>query len=311
MSAPAPPGYRIRRPTTADAARVAALIRAFELEVDDEAETTAQDVVAGWQDLELSRDAWVVETDGGDLAAHATLARRGDVLEGDGYVHPAHCGRGLGRLLIALTEDAAAGLDGFTAIRNGVSLRDPGALRLMADHGYAPARYFWSMGIVLDGLPPPATPQGVTLDTVNPDEWREFHAVTEQTFADHWGHVPRTFDCWLERARAHPDHDPTLWFAARKGGRMIGTANCGLRDGRGYVADLGVLSDCRGQGIGRALLVHAMRAFWGRGLPDVRLHVDTANATGATALYTSVGMRALAEYCIYEKPFADSGRTGR
>ena len=125
MPALAPPGYRIRRPTRADAASVAALIRAFELDVDGEAEATAQDVEADWQDLELSRDAWVVETGSGDIAAHTNLARRGDVLQADGYVHPAHRGLGLGRLLIDLTEDAAAGLDGFTAIRNGVSLRDP------------------------------------------------------------------------------------------------------------------------------------------------------------------------------------------
>jgi hypothetical protein len=46
-------------------------------------------------------------------------------------------------------------------------------------------------------------------------------------------------------------------------------------------------------------------------MPEVRLHVDTANATGATALYTSAGMRTLAEYCMYEKPCADAGRTGR
>jgi mycothiol synthase len=310
MSVLAPPGYRIRRPTTADAATVATLIRAFELDVDGEAETTAEDVAADWRDLELSRDAWVVETGGDDLAAHANLARRGDVLQADGYVHPAHRGHGLGRLLIDLTEGAAAGLDGFTAIRNGVSLRDPAALRLMAAHGYAPARYFWSMGIVLRGPPPPAAPHGVKMETVAAQAWREFHAVIEQTFADHWGHVPQTYDRWLERSKAHPDHDPTLWFAARRDDRMIGAANCSLRDGRGYVSDLGVLPEFRGQGIGRALLVHAMHAFWERDLPDVRLHVDTANATGAKALYESVGMRALAEYCIYEKPLGDADRTG-
>ena len=311
MSELAPPGYRIRRPTTADAAAVATLIRAFELDADGEAEATAEDVAADWEELELSRDAWVVETDSGDLAAHANLARRGDVLQADGYVHPAHRGHGLGGLLIDLTEGAAGGRDGFTAIQNGVSLRDPAALRLMADHGYTPARYFWSMGIVLDGPPPPEAPKGVTLDTVAEDDWRQFHAVTEQTFADHWGHVPQTYDRWLARAKAHPDHDPALWFAATTHGRMIGTANCRLRGGRGYVSDLGVLPEFRGHGIGRALLIHAMRAFWERGLPEVRLHVDTANATGATALYTSVGMRALAEYCIHEKPLADDGRTGR
>ena len=287
------------------------IIRAFELDVDGEAETTAEDVAAEWRELELSRDAWIVETDGGDPAAHATLTRRGDVLQADGYVHPAHRSRGLGRLLVVLTEEAAEAVDGFTAIRNGVSLRDPAALRLMEEHEYSPARYFWSMGIVMEGPPALAAPEGVALVTVIPDEWREFHAVTEQTFVDHWGHVPETYKRWLDRAQSRPDYDPSLWFAAKRGDRMMGTVYCGPRDGCGYVSYLGVLPELRGRGVGRALLIHAMRAFWDRGMSEVRLHVDTANATGATALYTSVGMRALAEYCMYEKPRADDGRTGR
>jgi ribosomal protein S18 acetylase RimI-like enzyme len=305
------PGYQIRRPTMADAEAVAQLIRAFEVDVDGEAETTAHEVAAGWRDLELPRDGWVVESDDGHLAGHATLARRGDVLEADGYVHPVHRGRGLGGLLVDLTEHAAEGVDGFTSIRNGVSMRDPAALELMAGRGYVPVRYFWSMGIVVESPPPPATPAGLTVDTVAADEWHDFHAVIERTFACHWEHVPEPYDRWLDRTQAHPDYDPTLWFAARREGRMIGAARCGRRDGAGYVSDLGVLPEFRGRGVGRALLVHAMRAFWDRDMPDVRLHVDTANPTGATALYTGVGMRALAEYCIYEKPLADVGRRGR
>ncbi|MGN6378290.1 MAG: GNAT family N-acetyltransferase [Gaiellales bacterium] len=307
-----PPGYRVRRPTMSDAAAVAGLISAFDRDIDDEAETTPADVASEWRDLDLSREAWLVEAEDGELAAHATLGRRDDALVADGYVHPAHRWRGLGGLLVDLTERAAAQVEGADVLRNGVSMRDPGALSLMAERRYRPVRYFWSMGVVLEQQPPPPQlPDGVTLGTVPQAEWREFHAVTEHAFAGHWGHIAHPYDRWLEGAKAHPAFDPTLWVAARLDGRMIGTANCGPREGFGYVSYLGVVPEFRGRGIGRALLVHTMRTLWDRGIPDVRLHVDAANPTGATALYTAVGMQTLAEYCFYEKSLAGDGRTGR
>jgi ribosomal protein S18 acetylase RimI-like enzyme len=60
----------------------------------------------------------------------------------------------------------------------------------------------------------------------------------------------------------------------------------------------------RGRGFGRALLHHSFREFRRRGLTRAALGVDAANATGATRLYESVGMRAYAENVVWEKTLA-------
>ena len=51
----------------------------------------------------------------------------------------------------------------------------------------------------------------------------------------------------------------------------------------------------------QALLRLAFVEFRRRGYERVALSVDSANATGATALYERVGMRAVLQSDIYEK----------
>ena len=57
----------------------------------------------------------------------------------------------------------------------------------------------------------------------------------------------------------------------------------------------------RGQGYAKALLLHAFREFYDRGLPRVTLGVDAENPTGATHLYERVGMHVEHENVVYEK----------
>jgi GNAT superfamily N-acetyltransferase len=60
------------------------------------------------------------------------------------------------------------------------------------------------------------------------------------------------------------------------------------------------LPEWRSRGVGRALLLHAFRAFYERGQPRVGLGVDAQNSTGALPLYESVGMHVEAEEIVFE-----------
>jgi ribosomal protein S18 acetylase RimI-like enzyme len=142
----------------------------------------------------------------------------------------------------------------------------------------------------------------VTIDPVDLRELRAFHAVKEAAFADHWGYAPEAFEDWLAPRRAHPGHDPGLWLVARHDGRIVGIAECSRQFGGGFVGALGVVRDARGRGIGDALLRRAFAELARRGEQVVRLGVDAANPTGATRLYERAGMRATAEYGVFEKP---------
>jgi ribosomal protein S18 acetylase RimI-like enzyme len=63
--------------------------------------------------------------------------------------------------------------------------------------------------------------------------------------------------------------------------------------GATYVRTLGVIPSARGRGIARWLLRCAAADAARAGLRSVALAVDSENTTGATALYESVGMRAV------------------
>jgi mycothiol synthase len=86
---------------------------------------------------------------------------------------------------------------------------------------------------------------------------------------------------------------------ARVVGLVVGsvTASPGL----GWINDVGVMEPFRGRGIARALLLRVFSELAARGCTDVRLAVDSENATGATRLYESVGMGLQRRWDVYEK----------
>jgi ribosomal protein S18 acetylase RimI-like enzyme len=69
-----------------------------------------------------------------------------------------------------------------------------------------------------------------------------------------------------------------------------------------WVAILGVRRDWRRHGLGEALLRQAFHDLAERGRRRIVLGVDAENTTGATRLYTRVGMAVAYQEDIYEKP---------
>jgi mycothiol synthase len=67
------------------------------------------------------------------------------------------------------------------------------------------------------------------------------------------------------------------------------------------VDTLAVRRSWRGRGLGSALLTHAFRELYGRGLRRIALNVDAENPTGATRLYERAGMRVGQQYATYGK----------
>jgi ribosomal protein S18 acetylase RimI-like enzyme len=69
----------------------------------------------------------------------------------------------------------------------------------------------------------------------------------------------------------------------------------------GYTELLGVRRAYRGRGIAQALLADALRRFSAAGMEIASLDVDSANPTGALALYLGMGYQPVNRSMMWEK----------
>jgi mycothiol synthase len=306
-----PSGYVLRRPSRDDIPAILALIAALDIAYTGTADGwTEEDILEGWQRLDLQRDSFLITAPDGSLAGYADAQDAGSGhLNIDGYVHPAHWGRGIGTALVRLAEARLrervplAPEGARVVISNGVMVNDEAAHRLLEGEGYRLVRGFWRMAIELEAEPEaPVWPSGITLRTLQPgrDERAVFECV-EEAFQDHWGHVPRPFEQWIART-SRSDFDPSLWLLAEtERGELAGVALNARRPGCGWVNTLAVRRPWRRQGLGMALLRQAFVELWRRGERVVDLGVDAQSLTGATRLYEQAGMRVAAQYALFEK----------
>ena len=304
-----PDGMSMRPATMGDTGAVAGLIEASDLEEFGEPEYSESDLRGEWEDEELPLDTRLILTGDGQVVGYGNVYTRGPArVEAEGYVHPGFYGRGIGSALIQWTElraadHLAAAPPGLRVVlNNATSARNPGATALLTAKGYAPVRYFWQMRAQLDAPPPaPEWPRGVTVRPATSEaDVRAVYEAIEESFRDHWGHHPRTLEEWLRDQKDAADR--SLWYLATDGDAVAGAAVCRMfLETTGWVGSLGVRRPWRGQGLGMALLRHAMAEFYRRGTTKIGLGVDAANPTGATRLYERAGMVVKSEYAVFQK----------
>jgi mycothiol synthase len=304
-----PAGYTVRRPTPADLAAVAAFLAVVTAAEFGAPDFPEEELRGHWAALDLEADAWLVLAPDGGVAGYAALHHQDHaVLQAEGYVHPAHAGRGLGTFLVRATEaranehvpHAPPGLQ--VLLYNAVNARNPAARHLLERAGYAAVRHFRRMVADLEAPPPPpAWPDGITVRTwASEADDHPAHLALEEAFRDHWGHVPTDFETWRRKGVRF---DPGLWFLAFDGAEIAG-ALVGLRHlDMGWVSQLGVRRPWRKRGLGLALLRQAVAEFYRRGWTRVGLDVDAESETGATRLYERAGMRVDPghAYVLYRK----------
>jgi mycothiol synthase len=307
-----PEGYRVRPAAWEDLDDVAALLVACDLADWGSPDSTIEELREAWKrpEIELSTDAWVVADAEGLLAGYGWLLARDShtTLDGWAAVHPEHRAKGIGSYLVDLmelrgSEHAAQAPEGREVLLHNHLIAVDGISHLLLEgRGYVPVRHFWRMDIKLMVEPalsePPA---GIEVRGFVPGEdERIVHAVVEDSFFDHWGWVPRSFEDWAV-TYLDPAPDPGLWLLALDGAEVAGVLLGDIADRTGWVRTLGVRRRWRGGGIGEHLLRRSFAEFHRRGLQDVSLNVDAGNETGATRLYERVGMQVARQYDTFEK----------
>ena len=298
-----PAGWSARSPEPDDAVAVTALVLACDLQVighsDATVEQTAAELVAPGFDRE--RGGLLVHDGDGELMGY--LWTEDEPETGSVFVDPYALDQGLMDWLMrrgmAYVRELARERGTPIAVKSGSYDRDQGLGAVLERAGFTVQRRFWRMRVDLAGTdwPAPEPPPGVVLRNPDPDReatYAELHELFEASFADHWDHHPRTLAQWREHLVALAGLDPTQWWIAdvdRTAAGFLVADDSRAELGMTWVRMLGVRREYRGRGLGRLLLRTSFAQAAARGRVAVGLGVDTENATGATALYESVGMR--------------------
>jgi mycothiol synthase len=289
----------------------------------------ADELEPDWIDVE--RDTVIaLDEDGVARAFGITQVRPGDVTLLRtflwGGVDPEWRGRGIGRDLLARQERRGAEI--VASRRADLGPETPASLwvtvdqgvdateRLVTRSGFEASRYSFVMRRDLAtplpdaGLPAAEAAAGLRLVPWSADLDQAIRLAHNEAFADHWGFQPWDEDTWRQWESGHRDFRGDWSFAVLDGEEVAayalsaGYVNDWEAQGytEGWTAKLGVRRAWRGRGLAKALLAASMRAFKDAGMEYAGLDVDSANATGAVALYTGLGYEVRHQTVHYLKP---------
>ncbi len=299
-----------------DASDICALLNAVDMIEIGRPETDLGTVEADLHhpDVDLARDSWLAFQDGRLVAYALVWADSGPGrVDGDHYVLPAHpeAARRLLELMEARARELAAGA-GQGRLRLQLNIKPTLDLSLLTGRGYRTVRRYQVMTRTVSPATdlPPAPPAGLTLRHCATDEAdrRRAHALVEETFASHFGHVERAYEPWLDHLDARGLDWSLVWIASLPGeGDMAVLLTRDDRTSMGWLSHIGVRETLRGRGIGGYLLRHGFAAYAARGRDTVGLGVDVHNETGALALYEAHGMGLHYAVDTWELPLHSQG----
>jgi mycothiol synthase len=146
---------------------------------------------------------------------------------------------------------------------------------------------------------PPVPPSGIVLRPWDPElidahaevKWLAFRDTVDAAIFPNLGRL----DGCIQLMRSIVDHDgfvPEATWLARGPDGFCGCIQ-GVRSARrtGMIQNLGVVPECQGRGMGKALLAAALQGFRDAGLSMAQLEVSARNAP-AVRLYQAAGFVA-------------------
>ncbi|MEU7600027.1 GNAT family N-acetyltransferase [Streptomyces sp. NPDC041003] len=280
-----------------DAADICALLNAVDMIEIGRPETDLGTVESDLNapDVDLATDSWLA-FEGGRLVAYALVwADSGPGrVDGDHYVLPGHDEAAV--LLLERMEARARELTaGSGVLRLQLNVAPTLDLSHLTARGYRTIRRYQVMTRSLSPAAdlPPAVPAGLTLRHCADDEAdrHRAHALIEETFSAHFGHVDRPYESWLDHIDGRRLDWSLVWIASLPGqGDAAVLLSRDDRTSMGWVGHIGVRKELRGRGLGGFLLRHCFAVYAARGRDTVGLGVDIHNETGALGLYEAHGM---------------------
>jgi ribosomal protein S18 acetylase RimI-like enzyme len=174
---------------------------------------------------------------------------------------------------------------------------DVSGVRLCEKHGFTPDMYLADMVRPnLVDIPDAPMPEGLTVRTPTPEEYRKVWEADVEAFRDHHG-ASEPQESWFDEFLADPNFDPSLWRIAWDGDEVAGGVrsfidkeqNEAFGRLRGWTEDISTRRPYRQRGLARSLLCQSLEALRDAGMEEAALSVHTDSPTGAYRLYESVG----------------------
>jgi ribosomal protein S18 acetylase RimI-like enzyme len=301
-----PEPVTIRPATPADLADVVHLRQAQELVESGTTYTTLDQLRSDWEALDsrLAEQVRVAVAADGRVLAGVEVVQGGDVLPLHLWILPDRRGTGLESALLAMAEQQARmtqypeGTHSVTLFTQVVG-SNPAVEQALQQARFVTVSTYEEME--LDLKDPPATPEGIAGIVISPfvtgQDAEAIYRADEEAFQDERGSRPRTFDQWTRRLNMREQtDDPPVWMVAWDANEVAGATLGEVIKDVGWIHHVGVRRPWRKQGLGRALTLAALGAFYRQNIHTVRLNVDAESLTHAQVLYRHLGFQVLGTY---------------
>lgn len=190
--------------------------------------------------------------------------------------------------------------------RTEVLGRDESAIAAIEAAGWTYDTSTFDLLVAVDSelaLAEPEWPDGVVARELNAADVAAIHRLiyVDAGWAEVPGHPARSFDEW-RRIFITGNTIPSQQVIAWRGERIVGVAmGRTWDDGTGWVAQLATAKDERGRGLGRAMLLEALRRRVAAGATSLGLSVQASNER-ALKLYLDAGLKIDREFRTYAAP---------
>jgi mycothiol synthase len=308
---PLPTGYSTRPATEADAETIYGLIHDYDVSMVGYSDFALDDLLEFFREehFNIDHDSCLVLDQEGRVAGYSMIWAREPHRRYTAFaiVHPEHLGRGFGTSLLGFLESRMrehVADDATATLWNWIDLDDEAARRLVEAAGFSEVRRHYSMMIDLGETDPELfVPERISIRMCTEEDVEVIHSLDQETFAEHWGFIPCSYEQWHKQAYERSDTDLSMWFLALEDDEPVGFLIGRAMEGLGWVGDLGVRKAHRRRGVASALLRHSFSDFKKRGFSKVGLGVDASNETRAVRVYENLGMQAERVFVTYEKAY--------
>jgi mycothiol synthase len=254
------------------------------------------DTVGAWRD--------------GVLAGFGQLRVPGGLFEGQaraeivGGVHPDHRGLGLGTEIMNRMEGRALELAAQRHPGVPVMLRVSGGIEgasvrpMLERRGYRIVRYYHEMSRPIPGVVPP--PPELPVRPYTSELAEAVRLAHNDAFSTHWGSIAMEPDRWSNLTGSRTFRPECSFLSLDPDGDVQAYVLVNQWvPGEAWVDLVGTRQRARGAGLARACLTASVRAMAEQGYAKACLGMDSENASGAGALYASLGFqleRVIAHY---------------